>query len=90
MFRRYGQTKAASRELRYGNMCKHTDDTHRTLEQQERDREAALVAFHASIEARAAKAGAIAVAENRAREEREERLMRQSEERAARDAAEKV
>ena len=57
---------------------------------QEREREAALAAFHASIEARAAKAGAIAVAESTARAEREERLSRANEERARREAEEKV
>jgi hypothetical protein len=60
------------------------------MEAQARDRDAALEAFHSSIEARAARAGATAVAEGSARAAREERLARQSEERAAREAEAKV
>lgn len=51
----------------------------RTLQEQEEAREAALKAFHDSIAARAAKTGAIAVAENKARQEREDRLIAASE-----------
>jgi hypothetical protein len=49
-------------------------------------REAALKAFHDNIAQRAAVAGAIAVAGNKARQEREERLMAASEARAKAEA----
>ncbi|WIA35125.1 hypothetical protein OEZ86_003606 [Tetradesmus obliquus] len=50
-------------------------ETIRTLQRQEEAREAALKAFHDNIAARAVQAGAAAVAENRGRAEREERLV---------------
>eukprot|EP00877_Chromochloris_zofingiensis_P006962 jgi/Chrzof1/2519/Cz11g18180.t1 len=65
-------------------------ETIRTLEKQEHDREAALEAFHASIAARAAHVGEIAVAANNARQEREDRLIKQSEERALQQQQEKI
>lgn len=61
-----------------------------TLERQEREREAATKSFHAMIEARASRAGQKAVEENRARQEREERLMKEAEIVAAKRDADKV
>jgi hypothetical protein len=58
----------------------------RTLQRQEEAREAALKAFHDNIAARAVQAGAAAVAENRSRAEREERLMAASEAKAQAEA----
>jgi ADP-dependent phosphofructokinase/glucokinase len=58
----------------------------RTLQRQEEAREAALKAFHGNIAARAVQAGAAAVAENRSRAEREERLMAASEAKAKAEA----
>lgn len=58
----------------------------RTLQRQEEAREAALKAFHDNIAARATAAGAIAVAENKARQEREDRLISASEARAKAEA----
>jgi hypothetical protein len=58
----------------------------RTLVRQELAHEAALKAFHDNIAQRAAVAGAIAVAGNKARQEREERLMAASEARAKAEA----
>lgn len=58
----------------------------RTLQKQEEAREAALKAFHDNIAKRAAMAGATVVAENKARQEREERLMAASEAKARADA----
>jgi hypothetical protein len=60
--------------------------SHRTLQRQEEAREAALKAFHDNIARRAAAAGAAVVAENRARQEREERLMAASEAQAEAEA----
>lgn len=58
----------------------------RTLERQEAARDEALEAFHASIAARATAAGPAAVAENRARQEREDRLIAASEAKALAEA----
>jgi hypothetical protein len=58
----------------------------RTLQRQEDAREAALKACHDNIAARAVQAGAAAVAENRSRAEREERLMAASEAKAKAEA----
>jgi hypothetical protein len=67
-------------------LCLPFHTIHRTLERQELAREAALKAFHDNIAQRAAVAGAIAVAGNKARQEREERLMAASEARAKAEA----
>lgn len=58
----------------------------RTLQRQEEAREAALKAFRDSMAARAVQAGAAAVAENRSRVDREERLMAASEVKAKAEA----
>lgn len=56
------------------------------MERQEQARDAALKAFHDNIAQRAAVAGAVVVAGNKARQEREERLMAASEARAKAEA----
>lgn len=60
--------------------------TGRTLQKQEEAREMALQAFHDMIAARAVQAGAAAVAENKSRQEREERLVAASEAKAKSEA----
>eukprot|EP00775_Hariotina_reticulata_P003256 gene3256-3534_t len=61
-------------------------DCNRTLQKQDEAHEAALKAFHDSVAARAVQAGAAAVAENRSRQEREDRLVAASEARAQAEA----
>jgi hypothetical protein len=61
-------------------------DLCRTLQKQEEAREAALKAFHDDVATRAVQAGAAAVAVNKSRQEREDRLVAASEARAQAEA----
>lgn len=63
--------------------------TLRTLEQQEKDREDRLKEFYANIHKRAENVGQIVVQDRKDREEREARLIKQYENRAAKEAADR-